>query len=70
MALAEEPGQKEKSDRRRLGDLPRHRADYPDTPVSLPQLAAAYERLGQTADADRILKQLETTRGKRRLPVC
>ncbi len=38
--------------------------EYPDAVALLPQLATTYERLGQPADADRIVKRLGAVKGQ------
>ena len=63
-ALAEEPGQREKSIRDALALCRDAEREHPDAVAFLPPLATVYERLGQPADADRILKRLQAVKGQ------
>ncbi len=62
--IADKPGQREKAMGEALAICRQTERDYPDAPGLLPQLADAYERLGQPAEADRVIKRLEAIKGQ------
>ncbi len=63
--IADKPGDTDESTRKALAICRKTEREYAAKAIELlPPLAETYERLGQPADADRLVEQLRTTRGQ------